>query len=66
MDSVPIGGSKGAPPWGSKFFHFQAVFGKKIVKQECIPVGCVPSAAVAVCWGVSVWGKGMPWGEVSA
>ena len=19
--------------------------------QECIPVGCVPSAAVAVCWG---------------
>ena len=21
------------------------------VKQECIPVGCVPSAAVAVCWG---------------
>ena len=21
------------------------------VKQECIPVGCVPSATVAVCWG---------------
>ena len=21
------------------------------IKQECIPVGCVPSAAVAVCWG---------------
>ena len=20
-------------------------------RQECIPVGCVPSAAVAVCWG---------------
>ena len=20
-------------------------------KQECIPVGCVPSAAVAICWG---------------
>ena len=20
-------------------------------QQECIPVGCVPSAAVAVCWG---------------
>ena len=20
-------------------------------KQECIPVGCVPAAAVAVCWG---------------
>ena len=26
-------------------------------KQKCIPVGCVPSAAVAVCWrGVSVQG----------
>ena len=25
-------------------------------KQECIPVGCVPSSAVAVCWGVSVRG----------
>ena len=25
-----------------------------ILKQECIPVGCVPFAAVAVCWrGVS-------------
>ena len=23
-------------------------------KQECIPVGCVPPAVVAVCWGV--WG----------
>ena len=22
------------------------------VKQECIPVGCIPSATVAVCWGV--------------
>ena len=22
-------------------------------KQECIPVGCVPSAAAAVCWRVS-------------
>ena len=20
------------------------------VKQECIPVGCIPSAAVAICW----------------
>ena len=32
-----IGGSKGGardarPPWGSKFFHFHAVFGKKIAK----------------------------------
>ena len=24
------------------------------LKQECIPVGCVPSASVAVCWGVWV------------
>ena len=24
---------------------------KTVWKQECIPVGCVPSAAVAVCWG---------------
>ena len=23
-----------------------------INKKECIPVGCVPSATVAVCWGV--------------
>ena len=30
---------------------------KKKQKQECIPVGCVPSAAVAVCWrGVSARG----------
>ena len=33
-------------------FHFHAVFGKSYDKQECIPVGCVPSAAVAV------WGRG--------
>ena len=46
---------KGAPgtraPSGSKFFHFHAVFGKKFAKQECIPVGCVLSAAVAICSG---------------
>ena len=24
---------------------------KHMVQQECIPIGCVPSAAVAVCWG---------------
>ena len=29
------------------------------VEQECIPVGCVASAAVAVCWGgVSAWQGG--------
>ena len=26
---------------------------KRKIKQECIPVGCVPPAAVVVCWGVS-------------
>ena len=31
----------------------------KDTEQECIPIGCVPSAAVAVCW----WGGG---GSVSA
>ena len=28
-------------------------------KQECIPVGCVPSAAVAVCWGGVCLGGGV-------
>ena len=71
------GGARDArpPPWGSKFFHFHAVFGKnvknnsnfgswcpplgkildpplasveKTVKQECIPVGCITSAAVVM------------------
>ena len=31
-------------------------------KQECIPVGCVPSAAVAVSWG----GRCLPRQGVSA
>ena len=35
LNILIIGGSKGgrqgrAPPWGSKFFHFHAVFGKKL------------------------------------
>ena len=30
--------------WKHQYYNF---------KQECIPVGCVPPAAVAVCWGVS-------------
>ena len=38
---------------------------KRHLKQECIPVGCVPSAAVAISWeGVYVWGC-LPW-RVSA
>ena len=32
-------------------------------EKECIPVGCVPSAAVAVCWGVSAPGGGSVPGE---
>ena len=38
---------------------------RQIPKQECIPVGCVPSATVAVCQGVP--GMGGAWsasGEV--
>ena len=39
MCIIPIGGSKGgrqgrAPPWGSKFFHFHAVFGKKLKNKS--------------------------------
>ena len=30
----------------------------KYFKQECIPVGCVPSAVVAVCWGGGLPGGG--------
>ena len=37
---------------------------KKYSKQECIPVGCLPSAAVAV-WGVSVQGGCLPRGCTS-
>ena len=37
---------------------------RKII-QECIPVRCVPSAAVAVCLGVSVQGC-LPGGGLSA
>ena len=29
-----------------------------MTKQECIPVGCVPSATVAICWG-GTWSRGM-------
>ena len=28
-----------------------AVDGTHLVKQECIPVGCLLSAVVAICWG---------------
>ena len=29
------------------FFYFHVFLGKNLTKQECIPVGCVPAAAVA-------------------
>ena len=47
-------GTRDAPPQ-SNFFHFHAVFGKYLAKQECNPLGCAPSAAVAVrvCGGES-------------
>ena len=36
---------------------------KKLSKLECIPVGCVPSAAVTICWGgVSAYGGCLPRG----
>ena len=42
--------------WGRKLLIkilFQILLNNlKDAEQECIPVGCVPSAAVAVCWGV--------------
>ena len=32
------------------------------LKQECIPVGCVPPAAVAICWGSASVHAGIhPW-----
>ena len=31
--------------------NLMQIFLKKIPKQECIPVGCIPPAAVAACWG---------------
>ena len=57
------GSTKNALAVSVQFFsNFHAVFSKNLAKQECIPVGCVLSAAVAVCLGVclprgvSAWG----------
>ena len=36
---------------GSEREKYQSTSKKKIKEQKCIPVGCVPSAAVAVSWG---------------
>ena len=35
---------------GQKFVYFHG-FSQKFSEQECIPVGCVPSAGVAICRG---------------
>ena len=32
------------------------------IKLECIPEGCIPSTAVAVCWGVSAQRGVSAWG----
>ena len=44
-------GMRHASPIIVHFFQFHNVFAKYYVKQECIPVGCVPSAAVAISPG---------------
>ena len=49
--------------WWSIFFRFHSVFDKSYAKQECILVGCVPPASVAICWGgVCVFGLETPAG----
>ena len=74
---VPIGGSNGgrqgcAPPLGSKFFHFHAVFGKnlknnsnfgswptplgKILDPPLVPLACCPYLLACTAWGVYLWG----------
>ena len=42
-------------PFRSKLFHFRVVFGKHFVKQECIPVECVPLARYRK-GEISAWG----------
>ena len=44
-------GARAALHSRSNFLHFHAVYDKDFTKQECIPAGCVPSAAVVVCPG---------------
>ena len=62
-----IGGSKGgrqgrAPPWGSKFFHFHAVFGKKLKNNSIFgswrsPLGKIldPPLHSAIFWLFDIW-----------
>ena len=73
-----IAGIKGSPSRSNfvLILMHHVVFRKKWYKQESIPVGCVPSAAVAICWGwesaqgdvcpgVSAWGGVCPGGCLS-
>ena len=43
-------------------FYFSCCFWKQFCQQEYIPVGCVPSAAVAVSWGGGLSDGGLPGG----
>ena len=74
-----IGGSKGgapgtrAPPGGSKFFHFHAVFGKKLKNNSTFgswrtPLGKIldPPLGGGACFGrgCASWGVGASQGDV--
>ena len=37
--------------WGCLWISMCGKIMIKYSKQECIPVGCVPPSAVAICWG---------------
>ena len=39
------------PPTPLHIFHFRTVFGKNLVKQECIPIGWVPPASMVTSTG---------------
>ena len=46
-----------AQSYAKKIRHFAVE--QKQTRQECIPVGCVPSAAVAVCWEGGICPRGV-------
>ena len=41
-----------ASKWVPTLFCAAAAAANYFALQECIPVGCIPAATVAVCWGV--------------
>ena len=53
LKMVHIGGSRGCHgrALSVQFLSFSCYFRQNLGEQECILVGCVPSAAVVVCWG---------------